>query len=113
MPRLHATVLQEIAPLVAEAFRTDPEVDDLLDPALLIRADEEACAAAVVERIQLVEVMSRVEVTEEKSAQEDAAEGAAIAVLVMDNTSATFYRVPDPRTDPRCWPWMALESGPV
>ncbi len=110
MPRLHAIVLRDIAPLVAEAFRTDPEVAELLDPAVFVGADEEDCAAAVVERIQLAEVMSGVEIIEEKSAGEDSLERGPIAVLVMDKTSATFYRVPDPRTDPELWPWMEVAN---
>ena len=87
------------APLVAEAFRTDPEVAELLDPAVFVGADEEDCAAAVVERIQLAEVMSGVQITEEESAQEDSLEGAPIAVLVMDRTSTTF--LPRSRSEDR------------
>ena len=49
---------------VAETFRTDPDVGELLDPAVFIGVAADECAAAVVERIQLSEVLSGVELLE-------------------------------------------------
>ncbi len=106
MARLHATVLREIAPQLAEAFRTDPEVAALFDPAVFIGSDEDDCAAAVVERLQLAEVMSGVKTIEGHPIKGAASEDTPIAVLVMDKTSATFYQVSDPRTAPETWPWI-------
>jgi hypothetical protein len=105
MQRLHFTVLMDIAPQIAEAFRSDPEVDELFDPAVFIGADNDDCAAAVVERLQLAEVMSGVDIIHGNEAIEPTLDGRSIAVLVMDKISATFYSVPDPRTNPELWPW--------
>jgi hypothetical protein len=113
MPRLHSTVLLDIALEVAEAFRTDPAVAELLDPAVFIGADEDDCAAAVVERLQLAEVMSGMEITQGSGMRDQTSNRAPIAVLVMDQTSATIYSVPDPRTDPELWPWTASREQPL
>ncbi len=106
MQRAHSLVLLDIAPRVAETFRTDPEVADLLEPAVFVGVAEDECAAAVVERIQLTEVMSGVEFLETIPLGDRSSESVPIAILVMDKKSATFYHVADPRTDPALWPWL-------
>jgi hypothetical protein len=110
MPRSHSIMLLNIAPLVAETFRTDPDIDELLEPAVFVGVDEDACAAAVVERIQLTEAMCGLKCTEAPSPGEQSGSGAPIAVLVMDEQSATVYHVSDPRVDPELWPWTGPES---
>jgi hypothetical protein len=106
----HSLMLLDIAPQVAETFRTDPDVAKLLDPAVFVGVDEDECAAAVVERIQLTAVMSGVDLIEANPIGDKAPERLPIAVLVMDKTRATMYRVADPRTDPELWPWKGIED---
>jgi hypothetical protein len=106
----HSLMLLDIAPQIAETFRTDPDVAKLLDPAVFVGVDEDACAAAVVERLQLMEVMSGVDLIERIPMGNNRPEKVPIAVLVMDKTHATMYRVADPRTNPELWPWMGIED---
>ena len=113
MPRSHSIMLLNIAPLVAETFRTDPDVDELLEPAVFVGVAEDACAAAVVERIQLTEAMCGVKCTEAPPVGGQSASGAPIAVLVMDEQSATVYHVADPRVDPKLWPWTGPEGDDI
>jgi hypothetical protein len=110
MPRSHALMLLDIAPRVAETFRNDPDVGELLEPAVFIGVAEDECAAAVVERIQLTEAMSGLEFLETIPLGDRSPESVPIAVLVMDESSATIYHVADPRTDPELWPWTGIES---
>ena len=106
----HAIMLLSVAPDVAEMFRSDPKVADLLDPAVYISADEDGVLASVVERLQLTELISGLNQAELNPIWDEAPEGTAIAVLVTDENGATVYRVPDPRTDPNLWPWIGLED---
>jgi len=106
----HSLMLQNIGPLVAEAFRSDPDVDQLLEPAVFVGVAEGGCAAAVVERIQLTGAMSGVDVHEEPPVEEPPPGGVQIEVLVMDEQSATVYHVADPRTEPQLWPWSGGEG---
>src|SRR5438045_3547218 len=106
MSDIHAIMLLDVAPKVAEMFRTDPRVADLLDPAVLVDANEEGCVATVVERLQLTELMSGAELASGRPMQDPSPDNAPIAVLVMDENGATAYRVPDPRTHPNHWPWI-------
>jgi hypothetical protein len=43
MSDLHAIMLLDVAPKVAEMFRSDPGVAELIDPAVLVDANEEGC----------------------------------------------------------------------
>jgi hypothetical protein len=110
MPSVHAIMLLDVAPKIAEKFKTDPSVAEFLDPAVLVNADEDGCVASIVERLQLTEMMSAAELTSGEPVGHESPDGAPIAVLVMDKSGATVYRVPDPRMDPQCWPWMGLED---
>lgn len=101
----HSLMLQNIGPFVAETFRRDPDVEELLEPAVFVGVAEDGCAAAVVERIQLTEAMSGVNVREESPLGDPPSRGAPIEVLVMDEESATVYHVADPRQNPQLWPW--------
>jgi hypothetical protein len=101
----HSLMLQNIGPLVAETIRSDPDVDELLEPAVFVGVAEGGCAAAVVERIQLTGAMSGVNVREEPPLGDPPPGRTQIEVLVMDEQSATVYHVADPRTEPQLWPW--------
>ena len=105
-----AIMLFSVAPDVADMFRSDPKVADLLDPAVYISADEEGVLASVVERLQLTELISGQNQAGPNPIWDEAPEGAPIAVLVKDENGATVYSVPDPRTAPDLWPWMGIED---
>jgi UDP-N-acetyl-D-mannosaminuronic acid transferase (WecB/TagA/CpsF family) len=109
MSEVHAIMLLCAAPKVAEMFRSDPKVADLLDPAVYIAADGEGVIASVVERLQLAKLISGLDSADWMPTSRESAEAAPIAVLVRDESSVTVYRVPDPRNDPSRWPWMGLE----
>ena len=98
------------APKVAEMFRTDPKVAELLDPAVYIGADEEGVIASIVERLKLMEPTLGMESTVRKAILENSPKGALIAVLVIDESGASAFHVPDPRSEPEQWPWMGLED---
>jgi hypothetical protein len=108
MSGVHAIMFLSAAPKVAGMFRTYPKVTAILDPAVYIAADGKAVIASVVERSQLTELIAGLEPIDRKPIWDESLEGAPIAVLVMDKSGATVYRVPDPRTNPEQWPWMGL-----
>jgi hypothetical protein len=113
MARSHSHALLDIAPQVAETFRIDPDVAELIEPAVFIGVAEDDCAAAVVERIQLSDVLSGVEALETIPTGDRSPESVPITILVMDATSATMYHVADPRTDPGLWPWKGMAGKPT
>jgi hypothetical protein len=106
MPDFHAVILFNIAPQVAEMFRTDPEVAALSDPAVLIDADGDEGVATVLERSELAEILSAATLEEGTSIQEVPDGEGLISILVVDANGASHYRVPDPRIHPDRWPWM-------
>ena len=92
-------------------FRTDPRIADLIDPAVYIRADDEGrnVSYMVVERLQLIEVMSNVESDEGLLfADEPREEGAPVAILVMDEESAGSLQRPRSENRPRT---MAMDGA--
>jgi hypothetical protein len=109
MPTDRAIVLVDAAIRVAKWLRTDPMVAELLDPAVFIAADDEHCYATLIERLELIGMMSEIE-TAAGEPLDDLPDGAGIAVLVADKSGATIYIVPDPRTHPWLWPWMGPEE---
>ena len=106
MPDIHAVMLFDIAPRVAEMFRTDPEVAALSDPAVLVEVVGDDCVADVVERSELEEILSTATLYEGTSIQDVPHGDGLISVLVVDGDGASYYRVPDPRVHPNRWPWM-------
>ena len=106
MPDIHAVLLFDIAPRVAETFRNDPTVADLRDPAVLVEVVGDEGMASVVERTELEEILSA-GTLDEGTAIEDVSHGdGLISVLVVDGEGASYYRVPDPRVHANRWPWM-------
>ncbi len=111
MPDIHAVMLFDIAPKVAELFRTDPQVAELSNPAVLVEAEGVECVASVLEESELSGILSSATLEEGISA-EDAPEGdGLISVLVVDGDGASHYRVPDPRVHPKQWPWMGVPES--
>jgi hypothetical protein len=100
-----------VAPKVAEMFRSDPKIADLLDPAVYIAADDDGVIASVVERLELMQIVSRLRSNDLKPIWEKSPVGAPIAILVTDDCDAAVYRVADPRTCPDQWPWMGLDEA--
>ena len=98
------TVLVDLATRVAARLRNDPMVSELLDPAVFIAADDDGCDATLVERLELIGLMSELELVASEPSEE-VPDDSAIAVLVADRSGATVYLVPDPRTHPCLWPW--------
>jgi hypothetical protein len=99
-----------VAPKVADMFRTDPKIADLLDPAVYIAADDDGVIASVVERLELLKVVSELRSNALKPIWEKTSEEAPIAILVTDEGDVSVYRVADPRTCPDQWPWMGLKD---
>jgi hypothetical protein len=107
---VHAIMILAVAPKVAEMFRSDPKIANLLDPAIYIAADDDGVIASVVERLELLEVVSRLRSNDLKPIWEKSPEEAPIAILVTDECDVAVYRVADPRTCPDQWPWMGIED---
>jgi hypothetical protein len=107
MENERTAVLVDVASKVAERFRTDPMVSELLDPAVFIAADGESCDATLLERLELIGMMSEIKIAPGE-ALDELADERAIAVLVADKRGATIFMVPDPRTHPGLWPWTGL-----
>ncbi len=106
MPDIHAVMIFDIAPEVAEMFRTDPKIAGLLEPAVLVEVNGDECVASVVERSELAEILSAATLDEGTSFQDVPHGDGLMSVLVVDDKSASHYRVPDPRIHPNRWPWM-------
>jgi hypothetical protein len=107
---VHAIMLLSIAPTVAKMFRTDLRIADLLDPAVYIAADGDGLIASVVERLELIQLISELQSSDLESIWNRSPEQAPIAVLVADKSDMVVYRVADPRAYPQQWPWMGLED---
>jgi hypothetical protein len=103
-------MLLAVAPKVAEMFRSDPKIADLLDPAVYIAADGDGVIASFVERLELVELVPGPRSSDRKPIWAKSPEEAPIAILVKDKCDVAVYRVADPRTCPDQWPWMGLEE---
>jgi hypothetical protein len=56
------------------------------------------------ERLQLTALMSGEQLLHGDPINAEPSEHAPITVLVIDNSGASAYRVPDPRTHPTEWP---------
>ena len=106
MPDTHAALLINVAPRVAEIFRTDPEMARLSAPAVLVEAKGEECLATILEQSELVDLLSSGTLEEGTSIHDVTHEDGLISVLVIEGDSASHYRVPDPRSHPKVWPWM-------
>jgi hypothetical protein len=110
MPDVHAIILLGVAPKVAEMFRTDPHVAELLDPAIYVAADADECVVTVANGSELTKLIPDWELTHAERIDDESPRGAPIMALVMDESGVTIYRLPDPRTAPEVWPWMGLED---
>jgi hypothetical protein len=106
MPIPHEIMLFDMAPHIVELFRNDPRVSELIDPAVVLDAYEQDCEARLHERLELTELMSGQQLLHGDAINAPPSENASILVLVIDQTGASTYRVPDPRTHPEEWPWM-------
>jgi len=106
MPDIHAVMLFDIAPKVAEMFRTDPAIGALRNPAVLVEANGDECVASVVEESELAEILSAATLEEGDFHQDIPCGDGLMSVLVVDGDGASHYRVPDPRLHPNRWPWM-------
>jgi hypothetical protein len=106
MPDMHAVMIFDIAPTVAEMFRTDPNVAALSEPAVLVEAQGDECVASVLEQAEITEFLSSATLDEGVFILDAPQGDGLISVLVVDGDSASHYRVPDPRIQPKQWPWM-------
>src|SRR5580692_8471940 len=106
MPDIHAVMLFDMAPKIAETFRNDPTVAALRDPAVLVEVIGEESVASIVERSELEEILSGASLEEGTSLQHIPGGDGLISALVVDGDGASHYRVPDPRLHPNRWPWM-------
>ncbi len=103
------TVLLKIARRVAEKLRTDPRVANFLDPAVCIAAYQQGCDAALIERVEVMQIMWEIRTNQAEPMQATCV-GPSVAVLIADNSGATFFMLPDPRIFPGLWPWMHSEE---
>jgi hypothetical protein len=113
MSDLHATSLLKVAPEIAAMFRADPMLAAFLDPAVHIEVDDEGhVTPKLVERLQLIKAMSKMDSTDGRLFTNESPQGLPIAVFVIDKdkSSATLFRAPDPRTAPDVWPWTGRED---
>ena len=106
MPDLHAVMIFDIAPEVAETFRTDPTVATLSTPAILVEVQGDACVASVLDESELMEILLTATLDEGIFFQDIPRGDGLISFLVVDGDGASHYRVPDPRIEPKQWPWM-------
>jgi hypothetical protein len=110
MPDIYTIMLLDVAPKVAERFRADPKVAELVQPAVWIDANEEGCAAVIIERLEVIEALAPYESTNGRGVADPASEEAPITVVVVHHTGnppgAQTFNVPDPRKHPDRWPWM-------
>ncbi|MGP0070045.1 MAG: hypothetical protein ACLQGP_41405 [Isosphaeraceae bacterium] len=106
MPDVHAVMLFDLAPKVAEMFRNDPDVAAISEPAILVEVEGDSCTASILDRSELEEMLLSGTLEEGRSIEEVPQGDGLISVLVLDGDSASHYRVPDPRLSPNQWPWM-------
>jgi hypothetical protein len=95
---------------VAHALRTDPKVAELIEPAVLISANEEGCVASVVERLQVVEMLAGKEPTEGPPVTAPSPEDKPILAALLYKGQVACWRLPDPRISPESWPWTGPED---
>jgi hypothetical protein len=106
----HKCMLLDVATRVAERLRSDPRVTNFLDPAICIAAYDEGCDATLIERLEVIQIMSEIP-TDRATPSEATFVGPTIAVLIADKSGATFYMLPDPRRYPGLWPWTQSENS--
>jgi hypothetical protein len=101
-------MLRSVASKVAEQFRTDPKVAEMIQPAVWIDADEEGCVAAILERLEAIEALSPFQPVGGQPLAIPKEE-APITIVVVDHRrdreGARTFNVPDPRQHPDHWPW--------
>jgi hypothetical protein len=109
MASVHGIMLENVAPKIADQFRTDPKVATLIEPAVWINAIEEGCAAVIIERLEAIEAMSKCEPAEGPGVATPPPPGHPILAVVVDRravgTEARTFYVADPRLHPDEWPW--------
>jgi hypothetical protein len=106
----HTIMLLDIASRVAEKLRADPQVANFLDPAVCIAAYDDGCDATLIERLEVMQIMSEIS-TNEAEPMQTTSVGPTVAVLIADKSGATFFTLPDPRMYPSLWPWTHSENG--
>jgi hypothetical protein len=99
----------DVATRVAEKLRTDHRVADFIDSAICIAAFDDGCDATLVERLEVMQIMSEIPCRNEKPAQA-ASVDLSFAVLIADKRGATCYKLPHPRLYPELWPWTPWEN---
>jgi hypothetical protein len=102
-------MLADVGPKVAHALRTDPKVAELIEPAVLISANEEGGVASVVERLQVVEMLAGKEPTAGPPVTAPSPEDRPILAALLYKGQVACWRLPDPRISPESWPW----TGPA
>ena len=56
----HTTMLLDVATRVAERLRTDPQVGNMLDPAIFIAAFDDGCDATLLERMEIMHIVREI-----------------------------------------------------
>jgi hypothetical protein len=102
-------MLLDMAPKIAELFRNNPRVDELLDPAVVVDAYDQECDVRLHERLELTVLMSDEQLLRGDPINTEPSQHASITVLVIDKSGTSAYRVPDPRAHPEEWPWTGWE----
>ncbi len=94
----HAGLLATLGPRITELFHED-DVSNLLDPSVVILADQEPPRIVVVERLTLVEVLAEARAI---AATSLIAAEKPILVLIFDEAGSARF-IEDPRTNPYWW----------
>ena len=105
MANLYTTTFLNVTPRVAVMLRTDPEIAELIAPAVCIDVEGEAPVIRIIERSLLIEAMTNAELFDGIQFMDESLVDLPIAVLVINKSGATLFRVPDPRVHPELSPW--------
>ncbi len=107
----YTITLLNVAPSVAELFRTDREAAELIDPAVYIDVDGATPVIRIIERSLLIEAMTNAESIDARRFLDESPTDLPIAVLVINKSGATLFRVPDPRLHPELSPWRGCHRA--
>jgi hypothetical protein len=109
MANVRTTMHLDVAARVADRLRTNPQVENLLDPAILIAAFDDGCDAILLERLEVTHIMREINCDPPEPADPMCA-GPFVAVLIADKSGGSFYTLPDPRIYPTAWPWVESDN---
>lgn len=104
--RPYSDALLSMAPKIVESFRTDPRVDDLVQPTVLISCDGPTRDFAVVDRLEAVALFSEHGHDVGEILKPTPPNNPVTIVVEIKGQGGFTFVAPDPRVKPRHWPWL-------